>query len=90
MAEIVEDHNWNAPGRRREAYPWDDWTNGKIWKITQGEDFEVRMSSMQSQLRNRYRYKAQGFKVRINMFDTPDNDPPYIIFQYWRKEETDG
>ena len=82
MAEILEDHEWNMPGKKRDAYPWNEWTDGRIWKITRGEDFAVKFGSMQSMLRNKYINRDPTLKVRINMFA----EEGYIIFQYYRRE----
>ena len=37
MAEIVDE----LPERKGKSnkYPWKDWLNGKVWKLTQGTDF---------------------------------------------------
>lgn len=37
MAERVEE----MPPRRAGAakYPWEEWMDGSVWKLTQGEDF---------------------------------------------------
>ncbi|HET9132391.1 MAG TPA: hypothetical protein VFO86_15655 [Terriglobia bacterium] len=40
MAETIKKHDFPAP-RSRQKYPWDEWLNGQIWVLRQGEDFEV-------------------------------------------------
>ena len=80
MSETLADHDWTRPGKKRDAYPWTEWTDGRIWKITRGEDFKVKFGSMQSMLRNKYIHKDPTLKVRINMYE----EEGYIIFQYWR------
>ena len=86
MGEVLDDHNWNTPGKKRQAYPWDDWTDGRIWKIVRGEDFLVKFTSMQSQLRNKFIHKRPEMSVRVNMFA----EEGYIIFQYYIREEWKG
>lgn len=46
MAEEV--FEFPAPFGRGRAYPWDDWLNGNIWKLAQGEDFEANMSNFRA------------------------------------------
>ena len=31
----------SAESKGRNRYPWTDWFDGDIWKITQGEDFDT-------------------------------------------------
>lgn len=38
----------NIPSRR-PTYPWDDWADGSIWELTQGEDFDVTVFSLRNQ-----------------------------------------
>ena len=26
-------------------YPWDEWTDGRVWELTQGEDFQCALPS---------------------------------------------
>ena len=33
---------------RATKYPWDQWLNGDLWELTQGEDFTVSTTSMTS------------------------------------------
>lgn len=35
MAERVN----SFPPSKQTSYPWSDWFDGSIWKLTQGEDF---------------------------------------------------
>lgn len=47
MDEIMQ--NLKFPdGRGEEKYPWDQWLNGGVWHIKQGEDFDVDVPSMRS------------------------------------------
>jgi hypothetical protein len=34
-----------GPGRR-EAYPYDDWFDGRVWRLVSGEDFTVNIRTM--------------------------------------------
>ena len=38
MAEVLEDFDFTRSGRGQ--HPWDEWFNGKVWKLTRGEDFQ--------------------------------------------------
>jgi hypothetical protein len=43
MAKKIEKHKF-----RSSKYDWDNWLDGDIWVLTQGEDFEVELSTMRS------------------------------------------
>lgn len=38
MAEQLDTFDFPGPGRR-SLYPWDEWLNGSVWRLTAGEDF---------------------------------------------------
>ncbi len=41
MAERITGHVWH----RRQGYPWDEWLDGAVWRLTPGTDFTVSASS---------------------------------------------
>lgn len=61
MAERIEEFpaEQRPPTRR---YPWDQWTDGSVWKLVRGEDFDQEID----QFRNRLYPQAhrRGLKVR--------------------------
>lgn len=46
----------------RKSYPWKSWFDGRIWKLTQGEDFMVSMEVMRTQVYS----NAQKYDVSVN------------------------
>ena len=60
MARRVDSFE-DEPQRR---YPWDEWTDGKIWEIRQGEDYDVPTENMRVNLHDRARGKAMVVKTR--------------------------
>lgn len=61
MAERIEEFpaEQRPPTRR---YPWDDWTDGSVWRLVRGEDYDQETD----QFRNRLYPQAhrRGLKVR--------------------------
>jgi len=52
------------------TYPWEEWTDGRVYLITKGEDFAVTIPSMQSTLRQWA--QRHGLKVQVRrLFDPP-------------------
>lgn len=80
MAEKLDDFNFTRKGRQSATpYHWDDWFNGEIWKLTQGEDFSITAASFGTCV-----YPAayrRGLRVRVNVRgDT-------VILQAYKKED---
>jgi hypothetical protein len=76
MAERLD----SFPVRRshaRSKYPWDEWLDGSVWRLTQGEDFTAKLKSMRV-------YAAttadrRGLKVRMRI----DNEDNTLTIQAW-------
>lgn len=62
MAEVLTE--WPSIVRTRQSrYPWSDWTNGQIWKVKEGDDFE---SNLKTFVQGLYAYgKRHGLKVEV-------------------------
>jgi hypothetical protein len=57
---------------RRPTYPWDEWLDGRIWKLTRGEDFrpEPRYFGNMAQ--------ASGARRGVKVETRVDGDVLYI------------
>ena len=64
MAEILEDHEFSKIGRN-DAYPYDEWFDGQIWKLYQGVDFNCTAISMRINLYNAA--KRKDVKIRTSI-----------------------
>jgi hypothetical protein len=62
MSEILESYNFRSVGREC-TYPYDDWFDGQIWKLTKGFDFECQPSS----LRQAFYAAANRRKIKIHV-----------------------
>jgi len=55
MAETLQQYDRQEeseiPSGRPAIYPWDDWFDGQIWRLTRGEDYEIPTSGMMSYIR---------------------------------------
>lgn len=80
MASVLDE--WPAEAINMSTrYPWEDWTNGQVWKILRGEDFNSTMDAMTHTL---YRAaKRTGLRVRVHM----DRQLEYFIFQFYMNED---
>jgi len=73
MGKTLKKYNWDAPSvltrTEKATYPWDEWLNGDIWKLTQGEDFHPHPLMMERIVRTR----ATGRGAKIRMRHEPLN-----------------
>ena len=72
MARLLKSHKFKMR-RARRKYPWHKWTNGRIWCIYQGEDYDTERC-VSASLYNRA--KMEGKNVQVNRHDG------HIIFQF--------
>lgn len=47
MAERLSSYDFSKR-KRATKYPWDEWLDGSVWRITQGVDFTLSLRAMQS------------------------------------------
>jgi hypothetical protein len=89
-ARFPDTHPWTGrmlpewPGgvrQTRNNYPWDDWTNGRVWSITKGIDYQATTSSMRALL---YQNQTDRVKCRSILRKTEDGKDE-IVFQYVRR-----
>ena len=73
MAEILEDYEFVQWGPQECLYPYDEWFDGQIWKITKGIDFNCTLESMRISL------FSQAKKRRIKIRTSKKDDT--LIFQ---------
>ena len=63
----------------KATYPWDEWLDGDIWQLTEGEDFHTHPLMMERIIRTRA--TGRGAKVRLRHLPRPGNgkDPFGLI-----------
>jgi hypothetical protein len=71
----------SAESKGRNRYPWDEWFDGDIWKLTQGEDFDTSPLMMERIIRTRASSKTQRAKVTLRHLPELDGKPPSIVLQ---------
>jgi hypothetical protein len=47
MAEVVDE--LPGPARGASIHSWEEWLDGRVWKLTHGVDFEVSMKAFATQ-----------------------------------------
>lgn len=73
--ELGDQYQWKT-NFRAEKYPWDQWLNGKVWKLVQGEDYDVSSTSIRAAI------YAAGTRLRKKVkIETHEN---FVIVQALR------
>jgi len=77
MAKKLKDFTFSdRSGNRR--YPWEEWSNGEVWRVEEGKDFVVRSSSF---VQAAYQYARRcGKKVRVQQ------GGDHVVFQFYESE----
>ena len=71
----------SAESKGRNRYPWDEWFDGDIWKITRGEDFDAEPLMMERIIRTRASNKNHRAKVTLRHLPALNGDAPAIVLQ---------
>lgn len=61
MAEVVDEMPSRAGRGQSQKYPWHEWLDGRVWKLTKGADFEVTVEIMRCAFHNKA--KSRGLRV---------------------------
>ena len=64
-------------------YPWREWTDGTIWRITRGEDFTCGITNMKAMLRTR----AWRLGRSVHIISPADSEHSVIEFQFGGRTE---
>jgi len=52
MAEVLDSYQFRDPSPPSSArYPWDEWTNGRVWELRRGVDFDIELRDMAREFR---------------------------------------
>lgn len=75
MAEILDNFEF-AKGGRRSDYPYDEWFDGRIWKLEERTDFDCKPMSLRSALH------AAARKRNLELSTSIVNDSHIFGYQY--------
>lgn len=67
----------------KAVYPWDEWLDGDIWELRQGEDFDTHPLMMERIIRTRATARRTKVRLRHQPADGRKNGDPFgvIILQ---------
>lgn len=81
MARRVERFEKDVQQEALRRYPWEQWCDGSIWEIRQGEDYDVPTENMRVNLHERAK-QLGVVKVRTEKFS--DEQGEGLRFQFAR------
>jgi uncharacterized protein (DUF885 family) len=82
MAKRLERFPEEGPSARRK-YPWPEWTDGGVWEITRGEDYDVPTENMRVNLH----LKAEALVRKVRTRKVSDERGEGLIFEFLESEE---
>ena len=65
MAKKVKELPERLGGGMSEQYPWDEWLDGDVWMLAQGEDFDVVPTSFANTVRSAAKRRGYSVTTRI-------------------------
>lgn len=84
--EVMEAYQFagkTKPNQFEKKYDWPTLTNGKVYRLVRGVDFECEVNSFRASLHSQA--KRKGMRVDISM---PKDDENAIIFQFHGQVKT--
>ena len=86
MAEKLKNFNFDQASTltttEKAVYPWGDWFDGSIWKLTYGEDFETHPLMMERIIRTR----ATGRSAKVRLRHQPLNGDQWGVIVLQRTD----
>lgn len=86
MARRLEAFPEERPSSGSGRYPWRDWTDGGVWEIRRGDDYNVTTENMRVNLH--MKASALSRKVRTRKFK--DDQGEGLAFQFLASEEQEA
>lgn len=68
---------------RPPLYPWDEWTDGRIWKVTEGIDFTTSRNGFRSCLAGHAKRKGYTLKAENT---NRSSGTKSVVFQFLPKD----
>src|SRR3954467_13759357 len=84
MAKRLENFPGDAPsvGRR---YPWPEWTDGSVWEIRRGDDYDAATENMRVNLH----MKADSLAKKVRTKKVRDEQGEGLVFQFFDPDQTE-
>src|SRR3954447_2889238 len=81
MAKRLESFPGDVPSGARR-YPWAEWTDGSVWEIRRGEDYDASTENMRVNLH----MKADQLAQKVRTKKIRDEQGEGLVFQFFDPE----
>ena len=74
------------PGQQHQStrrYPWDEWCDGRIWKLVRGVDFDAPVD----QFRNRFYPQANNRGLKVRSAKLVEGEQEILVVQFFDPTE---
>ena len=85
MARKLEAFPGDRPTQQRR-YPWDEWTDGSVWEIRRGEDYDAATENMRVNLH----MKADALLIKVRTKKVRDETGEGLVFQFHDPEREEA
>lgn len=85
MARRLESYEFGVQRGRKPQYPWEQWTDGAVWQVVHGKDYQCTSGSLVVYLYHKAR--TQGVNVRTSIIRGKGSKPDRVVFQFWETSE---
>jgi len=66
----------------RSTYPWDEWLDGSVWELTEGEDFTSKIPTIRMNAKVQAKKRAGNVRTRV-LKGEDDDSPAKLVIQYF-------
>jgi hypothetical protein len=82
MAETLDPATFEFPTARGAAkYPWKEWTDGQIWRVVEGTDFES-VGGLRVSLYKKAAKLKLDVRTRLTVVPNPDGGKPLQVMTF--------
>src|SRR3954447_13556671 len=84
MAKRLESFPGDVPSGARR-YPWAEWTDGSVWEIRRGEDYDAATENMRVNLH----MKADALAKKVRTKKVRDEQGEGLVFQFFDPDQNE-
>lgn len=83
MAEQLESYSFTKGG---PSYPWDEWLNGNVWRLTAGKDFTSKAEVFRSMANSRAKQRGLGLRTNLEKTGKGATAKTFLVMQAFKPE----
>lgn len=84
MGVKIEEFNFAATRGGGYGHPWEEWTDGSIWKVQKGVDYE----GITGKFRDRLYKRGKDHGMRVQSAIVTEDGNEFVVFQFTPIEQS--